>query len=57
VSTNATRGMALGLVGGMFSIGVGAGAASMGYGKRSGPPSDTAAAGLPNRPRCATTAA
>jgi MFS family permease len=31
VSTNATRGMALGLVGGMFSIGVGAGAASMGY--------------------------
>jgi MFS family permease len=31
VSTNATRGVALGLVGGMFSIGVGAGAASMGY--------------------------
>ncbi|HZR98636.1 MAG TPA: MFS transporter [Chloroflexota bacterium] len=31
VSTNATRGMALGLVGGMFSIGVGTGAATMGY--------------------------
>ncbi len=31
VSTNATRGVALGLVGGMFSIGVGTGAASMGY--------------------------
>ena len=31
VSTNATRGMALGLVGGMFSVGVGTGAATMGY--------------------------